>query len=119
MKRSLDILTALANKSRLLIFLILLERDLCVCELQQILGMEQSRLSHQLRLLRYLGLVTAKQKEKWTVYSVPKTVKRNRIIQSIRESTKLPRQEREKLTKIEMTSRRSMKRALPNKGGQR
>ncbi len=41
----LSILTGLANESRLQLFLVLLDRDFCVCELQEVLNMEQSRLS--------------------------------------------------------------------------
>ncbi|MBE0460658.1 MAG: winged helix-turn-helix transcriptional regulator [Candidatus Aminicenantes bacterium] len=62
MKRTLNILNALANKTRLKMFLILLQEDLCVCELQKMLNIDQSCLSHQLRLLRYLGLLDTKQK---------------------------------------------------------
>ncbi len=109
MKRTLDILNALANKTRLQIFLILLEEDFCVCELQQILGIEQSRLSHQLRILRYLGLVDAQQEGKWAVYSVPKDIKENRIIQAIKESVEISSQERERMSKTKIGSVRAKK----------
>lgn len=109
MKKTLDILNALANKTRLQIFLILLEADFCVCELQEILGMEQSRLSHQLRLLRYLGLVDAEQDGRWAVYSVPKEIRENRIVQSIKKSVELSPQERQKMSEVKISNIRATK----------
>ncbi|MGQ9673461.1 MAG: ArsR family transcriptional regulator, partial [Candidatus Aminicenantales bacterium] len=54
---TLNILNGLANENRLQMFLVLLDKDFCVCELQEILNLEQSCLSHQLRLLKLYGLV--------------------------------------------------------------
>jgi len=50
-------LQALATPSRLLIMSRLREAPATVGELAQAVGMEQSAVSHQLRLLRHLGLV--------------------------------------------------------------
>ncbi len=109
MKRMLEILNGLANETRLKIFLILLEEDFCVCELQEILGIEQSRLSHQLRILRYLGLVETRQEGKWAIYFIPEEMRKNRIIQSIKESIELPAEEREKISEVKVSSIRAMK----------
>jgi ArsR family transcriptional regulator len=61
MKDTLKILKALADPTRLRIISLLLRRDLCVCELMFILKMEQSRISHQLRILRDADLVEDKR----------------------------------------------------------
>ncbi len=57
MKDILKVFKALSDATRLRLVLLLMERDLCVCELVFILKMEQSRISHQLRILRDADLV--------------------------------------------------------------
>ena len=65
-----ETLQALATPSRLLI-LARLRRSACsVTELAQDIGMEQSAVSHQLRLLRHLGLVVGTRQGKSTVYAL-------------------------------------------------
>jgi len=70
------IFKALADPIRLRIILLLLRRDLCVCELTSILGLEQSRVSHQLRILRAAGLAQDVRDGKWIIYRIPGAVKR-------------------------------------------
>jgi ArsR family transcriptional regulator len=65
-------LKALADPARLRILRLLLQRDLCVCELVYILRMEQSRVSHQLRILREAELAVDIREGRWIVYRVPK-----------------------------------------------
>lgn len=48
---------ALADPTRIRILHNLSKRELCVCDLAEILGMTQSAVSHQLRYLRNLRLV--------------------------------------------------------------
>jgi len=72
MERLLKTLKALADPTRLRIILLLLERDLCVCELTYILKMSQSRVSHQLRILRDAGLAEDKRDGKWMIYGLPR-----------------------------------------------
>lgn len=65
-----ETLQALATPSRLLI-LVRLRRGACtVTELAREIGMEQSAVSHQLRLLRHLGLVTGTRQGKNNVYAL-------------------------------------------------
>lgn len=71
MKKTVKILKALSDSTRLRIIILLLERDLCVCELLYILDMEQSRISHQLRILRDAELVEDVRDGKWIVYTIP------------------------------------------------
>jgi DNA-binding transcriptional ArsR family regulator len=63
-------LQALAAPSRLLILTRLREAPCAVTELADAIGMEQSAVSHQLRLLRNLGLVTGTRSGKSIVYSL-------------------------------------------------
>jgi DNA-binding transcriptional ArsR family regulator len=63
-------LQALATPSRLLILTRLRQGPLPVTELAETVGMEQSAVSHQLRLLRNLGLVTGNRHGRSIVYSL-------------------------------------------------
>ena len=63
-------LQALATPSRLLILTRLREAPCAVTDLAEAVGMEQSAVSHQLRLLRNLGLVTGTRSGKSIVYAL-------------------------------------------------
>ncbi|HEX4089037.1 MAG TPA: metalloregulator ArsR/SmtB family transcription factor [Trebonia sp.] len=63
-------LQALATPSRLLILARLRREPCSVTQLSADVGMEQSAVSHQLRLLRHLGLVTGTRHGKSTVYAL-------------------------------------------------
>jgi ArsR family transcriptional regulator, arsenate/arsenite/antimonite-responsive transcriptional repressor len=71
MKKILKFFKTLSDPTRLRIILLLLGKDLCVCELTFILKMSQSRVSHQLRILRDAGLVEDKRDGKWMIYGIP------------------------------------------------
>jgi len=75
MKEIIRALKALSDPTRLRIFFLLMERDLCVCELMFVLDMPQSRVSHQLRLLRDADLVDDKREGRWIIYTIPPSVK--------------------------------------------
>ncbi|MCQ4042006.1 ArsR/SmtB family transcription factor [Streptantibioticus rubrisoli] len=64
------ILQALAAPSRLLILSTLRQGARPVTELAVAIGMEQSAVSHQLRLLRALGLVTRRRDGRRVVYGL-------------------------------------------------
>lgn len=63
-------LQALATPSRLLILARLREGPIAVGELAKAVGLEQSAVSHQLRLLRALGLVVGERSGRTIVYSL-------------------------------------------------
>lgn len=63
-------LQALSTPSRLLILATLQEAPATVGTLSQAVGMEQSAVSHQLRLLRNLGLVDGQRHGRTIVYSL-------------------------------------------------
>jgi len=77
MREIMRALKALSDPTRLRIFLLLTQRDLCVCELMFVLDMSQSRISHQLRLLRDAELVEDKREGRWIIYTIPQSVKEN------------------------------------------
>ena len=61
---------ALAAPSRLLMLARLRQGPCTVTKLAADVGMAQSAVSHQLRLLRHLGLVTATRQGKTTIYAL-------------------------------------------------
>ena len=77
MKDIVRIFKTLSDSTRLRIIMLLLQRDLCVCELMFILKQEQSRVSHHLRILRDSGLVEDVREGKWIIYRIPAKVRRS------------------------------------------
>jgi ArsR family transcriptional regulator, arsenate/arsenite/antimonite-responsive transcriptional repressor len=71
MNDTIKVFKALADQNRLRIMLLLQVRDLCVCELTYILKMEQSRVSHHMRILREAGLVEDLRQGRWMIYRIP------------------------------------------------
>jgi ArsR family transcriptional regulator, nickel/cobalt-responsive transcriptional repressor len=61
---------ALATPSRVSILAVLRERPQSVSELMAAVGMQQSAVSHQLRLLRDIGLVVGERQGRRVVYSL-------------------------------------------------
>lgn len=68
--RVAEAMQALAAPSRLMILAQLRERPHAVSELVEAVGMEQSAVSHQLRLLREIGLVVGERRGRRVVYSL-------------------------------------------------
>lgn len=77
MKHTAKAFKALSDPTRLRILLLLLQSELCVCELTFILEMEQSRISHQLRVLRNVDLVEDIRDGKWIIYRVSEDKKKD------------------------------------------
>lgn len=63
-------LRALAQSTRLKIIKLLVERDLCVCELEEILQITQPAVSQHLRVLKNAGLVRENRSGQWVFYSL-------------------------------------------------
>lgn len=78
MRKTLKIFKALSDPTRVRILMLLIIQELCVCELVFILKMEQSRISHQLRILRDADLVEDLRQGKWITYRIPE-IMRNEI----------------------------------------
>lgn len=67
---SWDILKTLSDPTRLRLLALLMREELSVAELQEILGMGQSRISSQLALLRQVNLVSDRRDGKKAFYSL-------------------------------------------------
>jgi ArsR family transcriptional regulator len=99
MEKIIKLFSALSDETRLRIYLLLLEGDLCVCELGGILNMEQSRISHGLRILREANLIRSKRDGKWVVYSVDSKTVESEIIQGLEKEVELPASDRREMSK--------------------
>jgi DNA-binding transcriptional ArsR family regulator len=62
--------SVLADPTRVRLVAALAERELCVCDLANVLGMRQSAVSHQLRLLRALRVVRTRKEGRVVYYSL-------------------------------------------------
>ena len=65
-----DIFKALGDPTRVKILHALSQEELCVCDLAEVLEMQQSAVSHQLRILRNLRLVKHRKEGKMVFYSL-------------------------------------------------
>ena len=62
--------SAMGDPNRIKILYALSQREFCVCDLQRLLDMSQSAVSHQLRLLRNLRLVKFRRQGRMVFYSL-------------------------------------------------
>lgn len=58
------------DTTRIRILFVLFEAEVCVCDLAETLGMTQSAISHQLKMLKSAGLVRARRRGKSVFYSL-------------------------------------------------
>ncbi|MBH5319091.1 helix-turn-helix transcriptional regulator [Paenibacillus sp. GSMTC-2017] len=65
-----DLFKALGDPTRIRIIDALLQSELCVHDLTEVLGMGQSAISHQLRLLRNMRIVKRRKVGKTVFYSL-------------------------------------------------
>lgn len=71
-----DLFKAFSDVTRIKIITALSERELCVCEICEVVGMTQSAVSHQLRYLTQMGVIGRRKEGKFVHY----TLKDNHII---------------------------------------
>ena len=61
---------ALSDVTRLQIVQMLSHKERCVCELEQVLDVEQSRLSFHLKVLKEAGVITDRREGRWIYYAI-------------------------------------------------
>ena len=61
---------ALADETRVQIVEMLSHKERCVCELEQVLGIAQSRLSFHLKVLKDAGLIGDRREGRWMFYGL-------------------------------------------------
>ena len=102
METAIKIFKALSDETRLRIYLLLLQGGLCVCELEAILKIEQSRISHTLRILKEADLISNYKTGKWNIYSANQKTKNKKIIQVLENELKLSEKNLNNFKKIKM-----------------
>ena len=64
-----ELFNLLSDETRLrCLFLLHKEKELCVCELSQVIGSIQPKISRHLALLRQTGLVSDERRGQWVYY---------------------------------------------------
>lgn len=65
-----DLFKVLGDSTRIKILCALLQAEMCVCDISSLLGMTQSAISHQLRVLKQARLVKYRKDGKSVYYSL-------------------------------------------------
>ena len=65
-----DIFKALAEESRLRILALLMQGEMCVCEIEDCLELTQSNASRHLTVLKNAGILTSTKKAQWAYYKL-------------------------------------------------
>lgn len=65
-----DLFKVLGDYTRIKIIYALFKKELCVCDISEVLGMSQSSISHQLRVLKAYRLVKFRKEGKVVYYSL-------------------------------------------------
>lgn len=63
-----ELFKVFGDSTRIRILFALFEEDICVCDLAEALGMTQSAVSHQLKILRQARLVSSRREGKQVIY---------------------------------------------------
>lgn len=65
-----ELFKVFGDSTRIKILYVLFESEMCVCDLAQLLGMTQSAISHQLRVLKNAKLISYRREGKTVFYSL-------------------------------------------------
>ena len=84
MRETLEFFKLLSDETRFRVIMLLMEKELAVCELVGILDLPQPKVSKALAKLRELGLVLDERKEKYMYYSL--NAKKERFIKILKET---------------------------------
>lgn len=76
-----DLFRLFADTTRVKILYLLFESELCVCAIAELLGMTQSAISHQLRILKDANLVANRRDGKTIYYFLADDHVRSMILQ--------------------------------------
>src|SRR6186997_3728701 len=85
---TINFLRLMADPTRLRLLLLLEEEELSVAELQEILGMGQSRISSHLAQLKRAGVVEDRRAGKNVYYGLAKKAERNAARSQVQELTR-------------------------------
>ena len=89
MRELTRLLKVLSDESRLRVLNLLQERECCVCEVMQVMGISQSKASRILSALYDAGLLKLRREGRWALYSIDRDPTRDyvdEILAGIRRS---------------------------------
>ena len=88
MSDAVQLFKALADETRLRILNLLCRRELCVCQIVEVLGIGQSKASRHLAHLRHAGLVTDRREGLWMYYSLsdPSAELHRQVIECLKQA---------------------------------
>lgn len=72
MKSIVDVLKALSDETRLRIINLLYEKELCVCDIMEILQISQTKASRHLAYLKKVGMISDRKHAQWVYYAILK-----------------------------------------------
>ena len=65
-----ELFKVFGDSTRIRILCVLFESEMCVCDIAELLGMTQSAISHQLRILKQARLVRSRREGKTVFYAL-------------------------------------------------
>ena len=68
MESLIRVMKAFSEPNRVRVLKLLFDRELCVCEIQALLGLAQSTVSKHMKILEDAGLVTRLREGSWIIY---------------------------------------------------
>ncbi len=80
-----QLLKILGDRTRMTIFSLLKVRELCVCELTDLLEVSQPAISQHLRKLKLLNVVKERKNGQWVYYSLREPKENERMLKAIIE----------------------------------
>ena len=108
MKKIMKILKALSDENRLrIVCLIFHKSGLCVCEIQEIIGLSQPTISFNLKKLEEAGIITFSKSGLWVNYVINENLEPNlmNIISLLIDGMKDDKKIKDDLKKTEIVSR--------------
>jgi ArsR family transcriptional regulator len=86
MKNFTRVMKSVSDPNRVRILKLLQEKELCVCEIQELLGLAQSTISKHLKLLDDAELISGRREGAWVIYALnlsPGSVYAKNILENI------------------------------------
>ena len=102
MKKIINLLKILSDENRLRILFMLKEKNLCVCEILELLNIRGATLSSHLKILKLSGIVEQKKEGRWIEYALidKNIIKFLNIIEDFIEDKSKITEDREKIKSL-------------------
>ncbi|MGA1863165.1 metalloregulator ArsR/SmtB family transcription factor [Deferribacter thermophilus] len=88
MNKTAEVFKSLGEKNRLRIALLLSERPMCVCEINEVLHIALSTISAHLKHLKYAGIITDEKDGRWVIYKLSNDPFIQKLINDIKQALK-------------------------------